>query len=415
MEYMFSALRHRNYRLYFTGQSISLIGTWMQRTAMSWLVYRMTHSPFLLGAIGFTDQISSFFLTSLTGVLIDRWELRRILMVTQVLALIQALILALLVLTSTVAPWHLLFLSLLLGLINSFDMPARQSFVVEMVEDREDLGNAIALNSSIVHVARTLGPFLAGALIAVAGEGMCFLLNAMSYVAVILSLCFMKLTFKRDYFKGEVLQGLKEGVVYAFNFAPIREILLLLALTSLAGMPFLVLMPVFAKDVFHGGPHTLGFLMGAPAVGALIGAVWLASRKSVLGLGRMIAAASMIFGIGLIAFSYSHVFWFSLALLVLSGFGRMVHIASSNTIIQTIVDDDKRGRVMSLYTMAFMGMVPFGSLVQGSLADKIGAPPVVLMGGMCCLAGSVLFAVKLPSLEKILRPIYGRMGGASEP
>jgi len=411
---MFLALRHRNYRLFFTGQSISLIGTWMQRTAMSWLVYRLTHSPFLLGVVGFTDQISSFFLTPFTGVLIDRWDRRRVLMVTQALALIQALILALLVLTATIATWHIIVLSILLGVINSVDMPARQTFVVEMIEDREDLGNAIALNSSIVHVARMVGPFLAGVLIAAVGEGMCFLFNAVSYLAVILSLCFMKLTFIRDYYKGQVLPGLKEGVAYVFNFAPIRAIILLLALTSLAGMPFMVLMPVFAKDVFHGGPHTLGFLMGAPGVGALMGAVYLASRKSVLGLGRMIALTSMLFGIGLMAFSYSRVLWFSLVMLVLSGFGRMVQIASSNTIIQTIVDDDKRGRVMSLYTMAFMGMVPFGSLLEGSLAHRIGASPAVFMGGMCCLAGSVFFVMKLPSLRKTLRPIYVRMGIISE-
>jgi MFS family permease len=350
----------------------------------------------------------------LTGVLIDRWNRRRLLIVTQAFALIQALILAVLVLTAHIATWHIIVLSTFLGIINSFDTPARQAFVVEMIEQREDLGNAIALNSSMVHMARTAGPFAAGMLIAAVGEGMCFLLNAVSYFAVILSLVSMKIASTGNYYNGRVFHGLKEGVTYVFSSAPIRSILLLLAWTSLVGMPFMVLMPIFAKDILHGGARTLGFLMGASGIGALLGGVYLAPRKSVMGLGRMIALASMLFAVGLMAFSCSHIFWISLALLVLSGFGRMVQIASSNTIIQTIVDDDKRGRVMSLYTMAFMGMVPFGSLLQGSLADKIGASAAVFIGGICCLAGSVFFLLKLQSLRRILRPLYARMGITSE-
>ena len=412
---IFRALSHRNYRLFFGGQGISLIGTWMQQIAMSWLAYRLTHSALLLGVIGFTSRIPTFLLASLAGVLADRWNRHRILVITQTLSMIQAMILAILVLTETVAVWHIISLSLLLGLINALDIPARQSFVVDMIERREDLGNAIALNSSIVNGARLIGPSIAGILIATLGEGMCFLLNGLSFIAVIVALLTMKIAPKqREMQSSQVFRGLKEGFSYAFGFAPIRSVLLLLALVSLMGMPYTVLMPIFAENILHGGPRALGFLMGATGVGAIVGSIYLASRKSVLGLGTVIVISSNLFGVGLIAFSLSRFFWLSLLFMLLTGFGMIVQMASSNTVLQTIAEEDKRGRVMSFYTMAFMGMVPFGSLLAGSLANIIGAPNTVMAGGFACILGSILFAKKLPSLRKIARPIYVEKGIISE-
>ena len=415
LKLIFRALSHRNYRLFFGGQGISLIGTWMQQIAMSWLAYRLTHSALLLGVIGFTSRIPTFLLASLAGVLADRWNRHRILVITQTLSMVQAMILAILVLTETVAVWHIISLSLLLGLINALDIPARQSFVVDMIERREDLGNAIALNSSIVNGARLIGPSIAGILIATLGEGMCFFINGLSFIAVIMALLAMKIAPKqREMQSWQVFQRLKEGFSYAFGFAPIRSVLLLLALVSLMGMPYTVLMPIFAENILHGGPKALGFLMGATGVGAIVGSIYLASRKSVLGLGRIIVISSNLFGVGLIAFSLSRFFWLSLLFMLLTGFGMMVQMASSNTVLQTIVEEDKRGRVMSFYTMAFMGMVPFGSLLAGSLANKIGAPNTVMIGGVACILGSLIFAKLLPSLRKIARPIYVEKGIISE-
>jgi MFS family permease len=415
LKLIFRALSHRNYRLFFGGQGISLIGTWMQQIAMSWLVYRLTDSALLLGVVGFTSRIPTFLLASLAGVLADRWNRHRVLVITQTLSMIQAMILAILVLTGAIAVWHIIFLSLSLGLINALDIPTRQSFVVDMIEKREDLGNAIALNSSIVNGARLIGPSVAGILIATLGEGMCFLLNGLSFIAVIFALLAMKITpKKREAQSSKVFQGLKEGFSYAFGFAPIRSVLLLLGLVSLMGMPFTVLMPIFAEKILHGGPQALGFLSGATGVGAIAGSIYLASRKSVLGLGRIIVIASNLFGIGLIGFSLSRLFWLSLLMMLLTGFGMMVEMASSNTVLQTIVEEDKRGRIMGFYTMAFMGMVPFGSLLAGTLANNIGAPNTVMIGGVACILGSVLFAKKLPSLRRITRPIYVGKGIISE-
>jgi len=407
LQLIFRALHHRNYRLFFGGQGVSLIGTWMQQIAMSWLVYRMTQSAFLLGVIGFLGQIPAFLLSPFAGVLIDRWNRHRILVGTQSLAMIQAFILAFLTLTGTIAIWHIIILALSLGFVNAFDMPTRQAFVVEMVETGEDLGNAIALNSFLFNGARLLGPSIGGILISLLGEGVCFLLNGISFIAVIAALLAMKMTKREIRSKSShVLQGIKEGFTFAFGFPPIRSLLLLLGLVSLAAMPYTVLMPVFAKNILHGGPHTLGFLLGASGVGALVGAIYLASRKSVLGLGRLIVIALNIFGIGLIAFSVSRVLSLSLLLLAFTGFGMMVQMASTNTVLQTIVEEDKRGRVMSLYTMAFMGMVPFGSLLAGTLASKIGAPGTIMISGLACILGSILFARKLPALREMVRPIY---------
>jgi MFS family permease len=405
------ALHHRNYRLFFSGQSISLIGTWMQLIALNWLVYRLTHSAVLLGVVGFSSRIPTFVFASFAGVLADRWNRHHALVVTQTLSTVQALILAALVLTETISIWHVIVLSLCLGFINAFDIPIRQSFVVDMIERREDLGNAIALNSSLVNGARLVGPSVAGMLIATLGEGICFLLNGISFLAVIAALLAMRIKpARREKQNPNVLRGLQEGFSYAFGFAPIRSILLLLALVSLMGMPYMVLMPIFAGKILHGGPRIFGFLLGASGLGALVGALYLASRSSILGLGRMIVISSCVFGIGLIVFSLSRVFWLSLVSMLLTGSGMMVQMASSNTVLQTIVDEDKRGRVMSFYTMAFMGMVPFGNLLGGGLASLIGAPGTVMFGGASCILGSFLFARKLPLLREMIRPIYIRMG-----
>jgi MFS family permease len=408
---IFRALRHRNFRLFFAGQGISLIGTWMQQIAMIWLVYRLTNSAFLLGIVGFASQMPTFILSPFAGVLADRMNRHRIIIITQTLAMIQASALAFLTLTETISVAHIIPLSILLGFINAFDIPVRQSFIHEMIENKEDLGNAIALNSSMFNSARLIGPSIAGLVIAAIGEGLCFLLNAISFVAVIIALLAMRLPPRTEVKKKQaVMQGFKEGFAYAFRFAPIKYILLLLALVSVMGMPYAVLMPIFAKDILHGGPHTLGFLMGAAGVGALTGSVYLASRKSVLGLGKLIPIAASLFGCGLIAFSFSHIEWLSMSLLFVIGFGMMVQMASSNTILQTITDDDKRGRIMSLYTMAFMGMAPFGSLLAGTLASKIGAPHTLFFSGAACILGAIIFARKLPIVREKIRPIYMKIG-----
>jgi MFS family permease len=408
---IFRSLSHRNYRLFFGGQGLSLVGTWMQQIAVSWLVYRLTHSALMLGVVGFSSRIPTFVLAPAAGVLVDRWNRHRTLVITQVLSLLQALVLAILVLTGTVLVWQIICLTLILGIINAFDVPVRQSFVVDMIGKKQDLGNAIALNSSMVNGARLVGPSLAGILIAAVGEGICFAVNAASFLAVIVSLLAMTDVPKRPKPPHtDFLRGLKEGFSYAFGFAPIRHLLLLLALTSLMGMSYMVLMPVFAREILHGGAHTYGFLMGATGVGALAGALFLASRKTVLGLGRIIATASGIFGAGLVGLSFTRMFPVSLVLMMIIGFGMMVQMASTNTVIQTIVEEDKRGRVMSFYAMAFMGMTPFGSLLAGGLASSIGVPYTVVIGGLCCVAGSMLFARRLPEFRKMIRPIYREKG-----
>ncbi|HPR63368.1 MAG TPA: MFS transporter [Thermoanaerobaculia bacterium] len=408
---MFRSLRYRNYRLFFGGQSISLVGTWIQRIALPWLVYRVSGSVFLLGVVGFAGQIPTFLLAPFAGVISDRWNRYRILLVTQVLAMVQALFLTYLYYTDALSVWHIIYLSVFLGCINAFDIPARQAFVVEMVENHEDLGNAIALNSSMVNSARLLGPSIAGVIIASMGEGICFLLNGVSYAFVIVSLLLMKIRPKpKKKTDTHVIQELREGFAYTFGFAPIRSIILLLALVSLVGMPYVVLVPVFAKEILHGGSHTFGFLMGSSGVGALVGALYLASRKSVLGLGRLVPLASGIFGLGLIAFSFSRFLPLSLVLMVITGFGMMVQMASSNIILQTIVDDEKRGRVMSFFAMAFMGTVPFGSFLAGSLASAIGAPFTLLIGGICCIVGAWIFMTRLSGLREMVRPIYIQRG-----
>jgi MFS family permease len=354
----------------------------------------------------------TFFISPVAGVLADRWDRRRLLLATQTLAMLQAAFLAIVVLTGVVQVWQIIFLSLILGIAHAFDIPIRQSFVVEMVEHREDLGNAIALNSSLVNVARLIGPSIAGVLVATVGEGICFVLNSISYLAVITALASMRLVPKPPDHrqKRRLLHELQEGFQYAFGFPPIRSILILIAQVSLMGMPYAVLMPVFAREILHGDAQTFGFLMSAAGTGALAGTLFLASRKSVLGLGRVIVVAGILFSGGIAAFALSEIFPVSLAALALAGFGAITLVASCNTILQTILDDDKRGRVMSFFTMAFIGMVPIGSLGAGAAAGSIGPRTTLLIGAGSCLIGTALFARRLPEIRKIVRPIYVRMG-----
>jgi MFS family permease len=405
------ALRHRNFRLFFGGQTISLIGTWMTRIATSWLVYKLTGSALVLGTVSFAGQIPTFVLAPFAGVWIDRLNRRDVLVWTQTLAMVQSLLLAALTFTGHINITWILGLSVMQGCINAFDMPGRQSFMVQMVEDRTDLGNAIAINSSMVNMARLIGPSLAGLVIAVSSEAWCFFIDGVSYFAVIASLLAMRITVAETRRKAaSTLIELKEGWTYVSGFLPIRTILLLFAVLSLMGMPFVVLMPIFAVKVLRGGPHTLGFLMGAMGVGALISALSLAARKNVRGLVRIIPFSAIVFGAGLIGFGLSRMLWLSLVAVLIAGMGMMQGMAASNTVIQTIVTEDKRGRVMSYYTMAFMGMAPFGSLLAGTMASRIGAPITVILNGAAVIIGAAWFFTQFPALRRAVRPIYQQLG-----
>ena len=398
------ALNHRNYRLFFAGQGFSLIGTWMQRLAVSWLVYRLTGSVFLLGLTGFIGQLPLFLFASIAGVYVDRWNRYRLLLATQICAMIQASLLAYLTLRGSVKVWEVLLLAASLGLINAVDMPVRQSFVVDMVgQKKEDLPNAIALNSVMVNGARLVGPFCAGVAVAAFGEGMCFLFNALSFLAIVVALLLMNVSSKgKTRITSGSLHILKEGYRYAFGFVPIRYVLIVLSLVSLMGMSYQVLMPVFAKNILHGSASTLGFLMAAAGIGALMSSVKLVSRKSVAGIERFIVLGSAFFGLGLIAFSFSRHLGLSLGALLIVGFGMMTVMTSCNTMLQTVVAEDKRGRIMSFYAMAFQGMTPFGNLLAGSLANHIGAPYTVMVGGACCVGVSLFFAAQLGAIRKAL-------------
>jgi len=408
---MFRALSHRNYKLFFIGQGVSLIGTWMEQIAMSWLVYRLTDSVFMLGLLGFAAQIPSFIFGPFGGVVSDRYDRHRIVLVTQILSMVQASVVAALVLTDTATVTWLLVLIVFLGIINAFGNTARQAFVIELVEKREDVGNAIALNSSMFNMARLVGPSVAGILIAAVGEGMCFLINALSFLGVIFCLLAMRVERKpRPKTETRVWQSLKEGYQYVFGFPPIRAVIIQIGIISLVGMPFSTLMPVFARDILHGGANTLGYLMGASGIGALTGALYLARRPTVVGLGRVIVVATTMLGFGLIFFSFTRSLWQSLLVVLITGFGMIVQMAASNTILQTISDDDKRGRVMSFYSMAFLGMAPFGSLLAGTAANHIGVPYTLLISGVLSLISIIPFALQLPQLRKMVRPIYERLG-----
>ncbi|PYP81813.1 MAG: MFS transporter [Gemmatimonadetes bacterium] len=405
------ALASRNYRLFFSGQSVSLVGTWMTRVATSWLVYRLTGSVLLLGVVGFCGQIPTLVLAPFAGVLVDRWNRHRILVVTQALSLVQSAALAVLTLAGIISVPHVLMLQIAQGVINAFDTPARQAFVSEMVEDRADLPNAIALNSSMVNGSRIVGPSIGGLVIGAVGEGWCFALDALSYGAVIVSLLAMHLAVRpRTRRDTRMREELAAGFRYVTRFVPVRSALVLLSLVSVMGMPYTVLMPAVSAKVLHGGPHTLGFLMTASGVGALGGALYLASRRSVIGLGRAMAVASTTFGVGLALFSLSRSLWLSLLLLPLVGAGMMVTMAATNTIIQTVVSEELRGRVMAFYTMAFLGTAPIGSLIAGLAADRVGPQRTILLGGLSCIAAGVWFTLRLPRLRELVRPIYVERG-----
>jgi MFS family permease len=396
---MLRALAHHDFRLFFCGQLVSLIGTWMQSIAQSWLVYRLTGSSVLLGLVGFAGQIPVFLLAPLGGSLADARSRHRIIIATQTAAMLLALLLAALTLAGRVHLWHVFVLASLLGIVNAFDIPARQSFLVQLV-GRGDLMNAIALNSSMFNGARIVGPAIAGVLVAAIGEGWCFFLNGVSYLAVLAGLLLMHPRPQPERPEGETPLGrIVEGFVFVARTAPIRALLLLLGLVSLAGMPYAVLMPVFADRILHAGSRGLGLLMGAAGLGALLGALTLASRREVRGLGRWIVRATASFGVGLIAFSLSRHFWLSTALLVPVGFAMIVQTAASNTLIQAMVPDALRGRVMSVYSMMFMGMAPFGALLAGLVAGRFGAPTAVAAGGAACIIGAIVFGLKLPALR----------------
>ena len=405
------ALRHRNYRLFFGGQTVSLIGTWITRVATSWLVYRLTGSELLLGIVAFSGQIPLLVLAPFGGVAGDRWDRRRILVITQVLSALQSFALAALVFTNHVTVTYLIVLQLVQGVINAFDTPARQAFVVEMVEEPGDLANAIALNSSMFNTSRIIGPTIAGILIAAVGEAWCFLLDGFSYIAVIASLLAMRVAGReRPLEKPHMIDELRAGFRYAAGFAPVAALLFQVTLVSVMGMPYAVLMPVIAGKVLGGGPHTFGLLMTAVGAGALLGTVYLAARHTVLGLDRVIVLATIGLSLGLIAFSFSSSLAVSLAVLPFVGAGMMLQSASANTILQTIVEERLRGRVMAFYSMAVLGTQPIGSLMAGALADRIGAQRTILAGALVCLAGGLLFAAKRKKLGEHIRPIYMERG-----
>lgn len=416
LKFILRAFQYRNYRLFFSGQIISVTGTWMQMIAVVWLVYRLTNSAFLLGLVGFISQIPTFIFSPLAGVLADHLERRKILIITQTLAMLQAFILAALSFTGHIAVWQIIVLSVFLGLINAFDAPVRQAFVIDMVEKKEDLGNAIALNSSMFNAARLLGPSVAGIIIASFGETICFLLNGISFLAVIFALSLMEIKQNKAPFEtSHMLKRLKEGLRYAFGFAPIRYILLLISLFSLIGMSYVVVMPVVAKEILHGNAKTLGFLMGAAGLGAVIGTLYLAWKRTSHGLEKIIPVATIIFGASLITFSFSRNFWLSLFLMLFTGIGMMVQMAAGNTVIQTITDDDKRGRVMSFFTMAFMGIAPFGSLLAGVLTEKIGAANTLLINGILCIIGALFFSTKAGLIKKAIEAKVGIPRQSAQP
>ena len=409
------AFRHRNFQLFFSGQLISLIGTWMQTVAQAWLVYRMTKSALLLGSVGFASQIPVFLIAPFGGITADRVNRQRLVIATQTAAMILAGILAGLTLSGRVQVWHIFVLASLLGVVNAFDIPGRQSFIVDMV-GKEDLMNAIALNSSMFNGARIIGPAISGILVAKIGEGWCFAANSISYIAVIAGLSLMRVHCAPRASKHSPMEDIIEGFRWANHTKVIRALLLLLGLVSLVGMPYVVLMPVFADKILHGGARGLGILMGATGVGALFGALTLAAKAGIKGLGRWVAFACGSFGISLFCFSFSTHFWLSVAFLLPAGYSMMLQMACSNTLIQTMVPDQLRGRVMSVYSMMFMGMAPFGAFFGGALAHRIGAPITVAMGGVACVLGAICFGRALPGLRIEARRLIIAQGmAAGEP
>jgi MFS family permease len=396
---LFRALRHRNYRLFISGQLISLIGTWMQSVAESWLVYRLTGSAVLLGVVGFANRIPVLLFSTVGGAVADRYNRHHIVIATQVASMCLAGLLAFLTLSGTVQVWHLMAIATGLGLVNAIDIPTRQSFVVQLVA-REDLPNAIALNSTIFNGARVVGPAIAGVLVATVGEGWCFFANAVSYVAVILGLLYIRVSpAKRTQQPRSALAHVAEGFRFVSGSPPIRALLLLLGLVSLMGTPYSVLMPIIADQRLHAGARGMGILMGAAGVGALIGALRLARRTTLQGYGRSVAVAAIGLGISLVAFSTARQLWLAVALLVPVGYAMMTQMAATNTLIQSMVPDALRGRVMAMYSMMFMGMAPVGALLAGALAERLGAATTVALGGLFCIAGGLTLLGRLPALR----------------
>ena len=407
------ALQYRNFKLFFSGQLISLIGTWMQNLAQAWLVYRLTGSMVLLGGISFCSQIPIFLFSTLGGMAADRYSRQRLVIATQTLSMLLALALAAVTLTGTVRIWHIFVLSALLGVVNAFDIPARQSFIVEMV-GKADLMNAIALNSSMFNASRVLGPAIAGILVATIGEGWCFFANGVSYIAVIVGLLAMRVEPHRRVSYGSPVARMVEGFRFVIHNRPIHALLILLGVASVTGMPFTVLMPVFADRVLHGGPKALGWLTGSAGMGALAAALLLASRQTLKGLGGWIAVSAMAFGAGLVVFAFSRTLWVSAAVLVLVGFATMVQMGSSNTLIQSMVPDQLRGRVMGVYSMMFIGMAPFGGLLAGIVADRVGAPATVAGGGVICLVAAGIFRTQLGGIRVHARRLIANQQAAAE-
>ena len=411
----FRALKHRNFKLFFSGQIISLVGTWMQTVAEAWLIYRLTGSGALLGLLGFVGQMPIFVFSPVAGLVADRWPRRNVVIATQTSSMTLAFTLATLTLTHHILVWEIITLATLLGIVNAFDVPARQSFLIEMV-GREDLLNAIALNSSMFNGARVAGPAIAGILVALVGEGWCFLLNGLSYLAVIAGL-FMMRTQRQPVVRDGIspLEKLREGVRFARQTKPIRMILTTVALVSFTALPYTVLMPIFAVKILHGGASSYGTLMGAVGVGAMFGALVLAMRQQLKGLGNVLAFAAAGLGASLVLFSISHWFWVSFVILILSGFTMMMQFTASNTLIQAMVPDQLRGRMMSLYAMMFLGMTPFGSLLAGFLADHIGAPRTVALGGVISCIGGLVFLRKWPAMRAPARDLIAAQGMMAQP
>lgn len=393
------------------GQGISLIGTWITRLAQGWLVYRLTGSALLLGTVGFVGQIPTFLLAPFAGVWVDRLDRYRVLLVTQVLSMLQSALLAFFALTDLVTPTHVIVLAAMQGIINAFDTPARQTFLVQLVDEREDLPNAIALNSSIFNGARLVGPSIAGVTIGLVGEGWCFAIDAASYIGVLAAMLAMRLTPREAPPRSAGFASeLRDGLAYIAGFAPIRDLLCLVACVSLSGMSYAVLMPVFANKVLGGGPSTLGILMASSGTGALLGALWLASRSSVVGLSAIVSGAGFVFSLALLGFSYSRWLPLSMPLLTLVGVGMMLQMAATNTLLQTLVEERMRGRVMSFYTMSFLGMTPFASLIAGFVASHLGAPVAVRIGALLSLVAVSVFALRLPKLHEQMNPVHERHG-----
>lgn len=409
---IFSSLRSRNYRLYFIGQGISLIGTWMQNIALSWLIYRLTGSVFLLGLIGFVSQIPTFFLTPFIGVLVDKYNRLKLLRLTQLFFMLQALTMTLLVFFNLIDVWHIIALSILFGIITAFDAPTRQSLVINLIDKPEDLGNAIALNSAIFNGARLIGPAIAGITIAAVGEGICFLLNTLSFIAVLFALLQIKIPPNQASIKpaSNFKKSLSEGFHYTFQSVPIRTLIIILAILSMAGFSFIVLLPAYAKEIMHGSSDTLGYLMSAMGAGALIGALYMASRKSVVGLGRIISAGVCILGLSVVLASFSKNIYFSLFIFFCSGLFMILSLSSINTMLQTLAEEDKRGRVMSFYSMALMGTTPIGSLLAGTLASGIGLAVTILISGSITLLAGIWFESNRKSMRKYVRTIYQDKG-----